>query len=91
MNENNMNCEMKSNLSFERVFSRDSGISFKTSIVQKFCPICSNKFKKTYSDSSVLVSISPTFYEQFFAPKSFCQKITNPNFKHIKAAQRALV
>jgi hypothetical protein len=26
-----------------------------------------------------------------FAPKSFCQKITNPNFKHIKAAQRALV
>jgi hypothetical protein len=26
-----------------------------------------------------------------FAPKSFCQKIRNPNFKHIKAAQRALV
>jgi hypothetical protein len=26
-----------------------------------------------------------------FVPKSFCQKITNPNFKHIKAAQRALV
>ncbi len=26
-----------------------------------------------------------------FAPKSFCQKITNPNFKHIKAVQRALV
>jgi hypothetical protein len=26
-----------------------------------------------------------------FAPKSFCQKITDPNFKHIKAAQRALV
>jgi hypothetical protein len=26
-----------------------------------------------------------------FAPKSFSLKITNPNFKHIKAAQRALV
>jgi len=26
-----------------------------------------------------------------FAPKSFCQKITNPNFKHIKAAQQSLV
>ncbi len=26
-----------------------------------------------------------------FATKSFCQKITTPNFKHIKAAQRALV
>ena len=25
-----------------------------------------------------------------FAPKSFCQKITNPNFKHIKAAQKLL-
>jgi hypothetical protein len=23
-----------------------------------------------------------------FAPKSFCQKITNPNCKHIKAAQK---
>ncbi len=23
-----------------------------------------------------------------FAPKSFCQKITNPNFKHIKAAKK---
>jgi len=26
-----------------------------------------------------------------FAPKAFCQKITNPNCKHIKAAQRTLV
>ncbi len=26
-----------------------------------------------------------------FAPKSFHQKITNPNFKHIKGAQRTLV
>ncbi len=26
-----------------------------------------------------------------FAPKSFCQKITNPNWKLIKAAQRTLV
>ena len=23
-----------------------------------------------------------------FGPKSFCQKITNPNYKHIKAAQK---
>jgi hypothetical protein len=42
------------------------------------------------------VSISQTFYEQLlrqnpFAKKSFCQKITNSNFKHIKAAQRAMV
>ncbi len=26
-----------------------------------------------------------------FAPKSFCQKITNPTFKHIKVVQRVLV
>ncbi len=26
-----------------------------------------------------------------FAPKSFCQKITNPNYKHIKAAHKILV
>ena len=26
-----------------------------------------------------------------FAPKSFCQKITNPNCKHLKAVQRTLV
>ncbi len=26
-----------------------------------------------------------------FVPKSFCQKITNPNCKHIKAVQRTLV
>jgi hypothetical protein len=25
-----------------------------------------------------------------FAPKSICQKITNPNCKHIKAAQKLL-
>ncbi len=31
------------------------------------------------------VSISPTFYEQLFTPKSFRQKIKNPNCKHIKA------
>jgi len=37
------------------------------------------------------VSISPTFYEQLLRKKSFCQKITNPNLKHIKAAQRALL
>jgi len=26
-----------------------------------------------------------------FAPKAFCQKITNPNCKHTKAAQKTLV
>ncbi len=26
-----------------------------------------------------------------FAPKSFCQKITNPNCKHIKAAQKTFI
>ncbi len=34
------------------------------------------------------------FHQHFmtsFCTKSFCQKITNPNFKHIKVAQRALV
>ncbi len=36
------------------------------------------------------VSISPTFYEQL-GPKSFRQKITNPNCKHIEGAQRTLV
>ncbi len=35
-----------------------------------------------------LVSISPTFYEQLLRQKSFRQKITSPNCKRIKAAQK---
>jgi hypothetical protein len=36
------------------------------------------------------VSISPTFYEQLLCQNPFAQKITNPNCKHIKAAQKPL-
>jgi hypothetical protein len=34
------------------------------------------------------VSISPTFYEQLLRQNPFPQKITNPNCKHMKAAQK---
>jgi hypothetical protein len=36
-------------------------------------------------------SISPTFHEQLMHPKSFRQKITNPNCRQIKAAQKAFI
>jgi len=36
-------------------------------------------------------AISPTFYEQLFAPIPFCQKITNPNSKNIKSLQNTFV
>jgi hypothetical protein len=39
----------------------------------------------------MLVSISSTFYEQLLHQKPFCQKITNPNCKHIKGVERTLV
>jgi hypothetical protein len=42
-------------------------------------------------ESIFLVSISPTFFEQLLRQNPFAKKITNPNFKHIKAAQRASV
>jgi len=38
----------------------------------------------------VQVSISPTFYEQLLCQNPFAKKITNPNCKHIKAAQKNL-
>jgi hypothetical protein len=41
--------------------------------------------------SASLVSISPTFYEQLWRQNPFAKKITNSNFKHIKASQRAMV
>jgi hypothetical protein len=41
------------------------------------------------------VSISPTFHGAAFVPKSYCQKITNPNFWQkdfgAKAAHKMLV
>ncbi len=40
--------------------------------------------------NNILVSISPTFYKQLLHQKPF-KKITNPNCKHIKGAQRTLV
>jgi hypothetical protein len=36
------------------------------------------------------VSISPTFYEQLLCKNPFAKKITNPNCKYIKAAQKKL-
>jgi hypothetical protein len=38
-----------------------------------------------------LVSISPTFYEQLLHQNPFAKKISNPNCKHIKAAQKNFV
>jgi hypothetical protein len=37
------------------------------------------------------VSISPTFYERLLHQNPITKKLQNPNCKHIKAAQRALV
>jgi hypothetical protein len=34
------------------------------------------------------LSISPTFYEQLLRQNAFAQKITNPNYKHVIAAQK---
>jgi hypothetical protein len=34
------------------------------------------------------VSISPTFHEQLLRQNPFAKKSTNPNSKHIKAAQK---
>ncbi len=43
------------------------------------------------SETVHLVLISPTFYEQLLCQNPFCQKITNPNCKHVKAAQKTFV
>jgi hypothetical protein len=37
------------------------------------------------------VSISPTFYEQLLHQNPLAKKITNPNFKHIKAVEKTFV
>ncbi len=37
------------------------------------------------------LSISPTFDEQPLRQNPFAKKITNPNFKHIKAAKKKLL
>jgi hypothetical protein len=57
-------------------------------------------FSQTLAHLRDLVLISPTFYAFAFVPKSFRQKITNPNCKHLnqrkklpydKAAHKILV
>jgi hypothetical protein len=56
--------------------------------------LLSFKFTKLFSRQIISlqqVSISPTFYEQLLCQKSFRQKITNPNCKHIKAAQKTFI
>ena len=52
--------------------------------------ICQNESFSLYS-SIHLQSISQTFYEQLFLPISFCQKITDTNFKYNKAVQNTLI
>ncbi len=44
--------------------------------------------KHIWEQCCCMVSISPTFYKQLLAPKSLRKKITNPNCKHTKAAQK---
>jgi hypothetical protein len=43
-------------------------------------------FGKRTLAPKLLVSISPTFYEQLLRQNPFAKKIKNPNCKHIKAA-----
>ena len=47
--------------------------------VKRFSQCCKN---------AIQVSISPTFYEQLLRQNPFAKKITNPNCKHIIAAQK---
>jgi hypothetical protein len=55
-------------------------------------PVLVEEFEPLILKSSVLplLSISPTFYEQLLHQNPFAKKITNPNCKHIKGAQKKL-
>ena len=56
------------------------------------CDSSLNKSRKTYLRIMLPPGVNFTnILWAAFAPKSFCQKIINPNFKHIKVTQRALV
>ncbi len=61
-------------------------------VVVKFSDFSQNKSCKTYLANMLLPGANFTnILWAAFAPKSFCQKITNPNCKHFKAVQRTLV
>ena len=67
------------------------------SIILQFFKHCSSKLMYNWIRINQLPVSSATGVNftnilwAAFAPKSFCQKITNPNCKHLKAAQRTLV
>jgi hypothetical protein len=54
-------------------------------------PICMLVCPSVSLSVILLVSISPTFYEEVLRHNAFAKKITSPNCKHIKAVQKTYI